>query len=222
MGVSKWIKYTIKSILAALLRQSEEQIKRQIDCHDVISFDVFDTLIERKCGRPTNVFRIMEEQVDEKDFVRRRVEADRNARIRSSKEEVTLDEVYECFAGLSLEKKDLYKAIELECEKSHATSKTIGKSLFEYAKENGKRVLVISDMYLPETFIGCLLEGNGYQGFEKLYVSSEHGLRKKTGRLYQYVEGDLKIDVKTWLHIGDNPITDFFGAKKMSIASSIV
>lgn len=216
------LKHTIKSILHFFMKKSEEQIKRQIDAHEIISFDVFDTLIERKCGRPPNVFGIMGGQLGEKSFARRRVEAERIARTGSSQEEVTLGDIYESFAGLTVEQAERYKAIELECEKSQAVQKAIGRHLFEYAKGNAKRILIISDMYLPETFIGSLLKENGYRGYEKLYVSSEYGLQKKTGSLYKEIKGDLQIEGETWLHIGDNPIADGFGTGKMSIASSIL
>ena len=36
------------------------KLKKLIDSHDVVSFDIFDTLIKRNCMYPTDVFQIVE------------------------------------------------------------------------------------------------------------------------------------------------------------------
>ena len=35
-----------------------EKIKRKIDKHDIISFDLYDTLVFRQAGKPTDIFEL--------------------------------------------------------------------------------------------------------------------------------------------------------------------
>lgn len=183
---------------------------------------MFDTLIERKCGRPENVFKLLEKELEVTDFAKRRILAERKARAQSNKEEITLDEIYESFDGLSPDQTKRYKQTECECEIAQATIKEKGKHLYDYAVTAGKKVLIISDMYMPREFIEKLLESNGYTEYTKCYVSSEIGLRKKTGRLYQYIQREQSINTRGWLHVGDDIIIDGVGATKAGIRSAIM
>ena len=45
--------------------------------------------------------------------------------------------------------------------------------VYEYVKNQGKKVVITSDMYLPTNFLGRVLENKGYKNFDKLYVSSQ-------------------------------------------------
>ena len=216
------LKHTTKSILHFFMKRSEEQIKRQIDAHDIISFDVFDTLIERKCGRPENVFRILQEQLNDEGFMRRRIIAERKARVLTSKEDVTLDDIYQMYESASEDQRNQYQQAELACEKEQSIIQPKGKRLYDAAIQAGKTVLIISDMYLPSGFIEEMLNQSGYVGYKRLYVSSECGLRKKTGRLYQLVREELNMNPNNWLHIGDDVITDWRGAKRARLQGVII
>lgn len=179
-------------------------------------------MIERKCGRPENVFKLLEKELEVTDFAKRRILAERKARAQSNKEEVTLDEIYQSFDGLSLDQIQRYKRAEIECETAQATIKDKGKRLYDYVLAAGKEILIISDMYLPQEFIEKLINADGYREYKKCYVSAEMGLRKKTGNLYRHIQKEQSIDTTRWLHIGDDVITDRIGASKMGIEGSII
>ena len=70
--------------------------------YDVISIDIFDTLVLRKTYKPTDVFLFMDKWFMELsgrqfDFSHARIHAEATARKVSKFEEVTLDEIYEVF-----------------------------------------------------------------------------------------------------------------------------
>ena len=64
---------------------------------DTISFDIFDTLIERSVSKPTNIFEIVGEKVlgkeHRREFLENRIRAEKKAREKSC--EITLDQIYE-------------------------------------------------------------------------------------------------------------------------------
>ncbi len=65
--------------------------------YDVISFDVFDTLVFRAVEKPADVFRLLEGHWNCMEFAQKRVQAERDAR--KEKEEVTIDDIYRILAA---------------------------------------------------------------------------------------------------------------------------
>ena len=76
----------------------KEKIKQIIDKKEVVSFDIFDTLLFRNIYKPTDLFRIMEREVyDEygvEDFANLRISCEADSRNEENKNETTLDEIY--------------------------------------------------------------------------------------------------------------------------------
>ena len=64
---------------------------------DTISFDIFDTLIERSVSKPTDIFEIVGEKVlgkeHRREFLENRIRAEKKAREKSC--EITLDQIYQ-------------------------------------------------------------------------------------------------------------------------------
>lgn len=69
-------------------------LKENIDKHAVISFDVFDTLLIRKVAEPHDVFRLVEQNLNQVGFARERIEAEELARKLAQGREVTFEEIY--------------------------------------------------------------------------------------------------------------------------------
>lgn len=174
-----------------------------------VSFDVFDTLIRRSVARPSDLFRLMEQYVDRawpdapKGFAERRMRAER-ACVERKGAPVTLDEIYAAPDGIfgvwAAQLKELELRLELDgCRPIQETA-----ALLRRYMEQGKRILLISDMYLSSEIIGHMLAKCGIDGYEKLYVSCEIGARKADGSLYRYVLKERGIQPGQLLHIGDN------------------
>ena len=205
-----------------------EDIKRKIVSPKIryVSFDIFDTLVLRPFFSPTDLFSFLSDEINKDssafiDFVQIRVDAEKNCREEvkrrfPSREEITLDEIYDtitqnyifdCKMIRALEERE--KALELEFTRT----REIGKELYELAQEAGKDIIICSDMYLPQETVIEILRKNGYSGYKKLYLSSEIQRTKATKNLYTFVKKDLKCKRGDMiLHIGDNWTSDIENA----------
>lgn len=194
---------------------------------EAVSFDIFDTLLVRPFYTPTDLFELLDARVtellgtiDRIDFRKHRMEAEHVARRRftgQGREDVTLDEIYQVLGEmleLGKEQMELVKSWEIEQELRFCRPRKFARELFDMARSAGKRVIITSDMYLPIAVVERLLEKNGYSGYEKLYLSSNLGLTKATGRLYAHIAGELGIEPGHILHIGDNETADVRRAKE--------
>lgn len=198
-----------------------KKLKKEIDKYEVISFDIFDTLIKRNCSSPLDIFRLVEfryKKLYKKDissFHKKRVEAEKIARERSNKEEINFDEIYEC---IEYSKNDIekLKKIEIECELDLCQKNQYMYDVYEYCKKKNKKIICISDMYLSMDIIKNILNKNDYD-IKHVYVSSEIKKTKLTGNLFKYVIEHEKINKNSILHIGDSWKADFIAPIKKGI-----
>ncbi|MFP4541730.1 MAG: glycosyltransferase, partial [Opitutales bacterium] len=177
---------------------------------DVLSLDVFDTALRRLCDRPEDVFGFVEARWTEASGVARpfalaRRAGEELARARHRRE-VTLEEIYTCVAELlDLPRKDVQPALELELaterELLHAHPQVL--ALARRAVEAGKRLVFLSDMYLPAAQIAAYLRAAGYpEG--PVHVSCEVGESKHDGTFYDRVIEKLGAPPARIVHLGDN------------------
>ncbi|WP_157733887.1 HAD-IA family hydrolase [Cytobacillus kochii] len=200
---------------------------------DVISFDIFDTLLCRSLFKPEDLFLLMQKKLEERsDFsglplhirktfpqlrvgVERQIRRERDQLIKNGEnviEEISIREVYtlmmERFEG---DISYVNKLILLEQDMEHSVlyPRPIGKYLFEEALKLGKTIIIVSDFIHDELFVTEALQNSGYIGYDKLFVSSTVGKKKHSGDLFNYVANELNINLDRVLHIGDNKIGDF-------------
>lgn len=190
------------------------QAKQLIDAHQIVSFDIFDTLLIRPYLRPADLFTHLEKLEKLPSFAKHRRAAETRARkAHADLEDITLDEIYEELSGADAALKNAETALERQTLQPNPEMLEV----FNYAKARGKTILIISDMYLPADFLETVLREKGFDGFAKLYVSNGPRKLKGTGALYQYVLEDLKADPKTVLHIGDNEKSDVRRAREAGL-----
>jgi predicted HAD superfamily hydrolase len=193
----------------------------QLDLVDFVSFDLFDTLIQRNgLFSPKDLFYLVREKadnllgVDIDNFPTLRTRAEGIARARAwgrGKEEISLDEIYsELDRLIQLDQNTLeeLKKIELECERAALTVLESGKQLFQAALSAAKTIIIITDTYFKNDFITDILHQKGYSATAKVYVSSVYGKTKTEGSLYSVVLKELGCVPAKLLHIGDNPLSD--------------
>ncbi len=199
-----------------------EKIRQKIHESDIVSFDVFDTLLIRKTLNPQDVFVLAARRAKEKGY---RADGFEEARKEAARKagNADIEEIYS-FIGRELQwdEKTARKMmdLELETERSVLAPRTETVRLMEYALRDGKRVVLTSDMYLPESLMGNLLSENGIRGYEKLFVSCDYGKSKAEG-LYEEIFR-LRKDHETILHIGDNEAADGDSALRSGIESIII
>jgi FMN phosphatase YigB (HAD superfamily) len=207
----------------------------RIPFYDAVSWDMFDTLVDRPFVEPHELFQLMERPV--RKYLRNiyfpyhhlRREAERRARQEhGNRVEVTLKEIYEMFgniSGLGVEKVEYIKNLELVYERQIIRPRADIAQTWRLAKVFGKHRSVITDIYLEQDFIEESLRNCGYDGWDELFVSSEWRTRKDDGTIYpSYIEAvSLKFDQRPkFLHIGDNPRADRDMATPYGIDSVVI
>lgn len=181
---------------------------------DIVSFDVFDTLLLRRVGRPEDVFGIVEKNLSCLGFSKARQRAERcAAKTRSGAcGDVRLADIYAELKNFSS-----CQTAELACEEAVLVRNEAMFSLWQRAVTLGKRIVVTSDMYLPQSFIKKVLEREGFVGAEKMFISSEEGCRKSTGKLFLRILDYLNVSPDRIIHIGDNTRSDYRMPRRIGI-----
>lgn len=194
--------------------------------YDTISFDIFDTLVEREVCRPSDIFRIAGREVlgaeQEDTFCRKRIIAEQIARERKENHEVVLDNIYEELLEEYGSKCSVLKDAEIDLEIRLCHKK---KAIFPFYRAciaKGKRIFLVSDMYLPSEIIRSMLNKCGIDQYNALYVSGEYGRNKISGELFQVLLRDNQIEGSQMIHIGDSIKADFVGAHKAGIKAVLV
>lgn len=191
------------------------------------SFDVFDTLITRTTANPKGIFALMEHQLKKEqdvngledyvidNFFELRIQSENLIRKSSAIqqiEEVTLRDIYVAMAVcgcISEEQIEYLCQLEKDTEIANVAGISENIQRLKDLVEQGERVILVSDMYLPsETIRQMLLRVDDIFGSIKLYVSSEYGSRKTTGNLYRLVQKMEQVSYEDWMHIGDDIYQD--------------
>lgn len=183
------------------------KLQNLIDNSEVVSFDIFDTLIIRSYNQPTDLFRHIEIAKNADGFETKRIAAEHEARSEAGKqniEEVTLDEIYRHLDDRFQPLKEAEIQQELRC---CSADKNMLEA-FNYALKNNKRVVIASDMYLPQKTVEKILRNAGYKGYEKLFLSSETKHTKVSGAMFKDILEYTKVPAAKILHIGDNLLSD--------------
>lgn len=179
----------------------------------VVAFDIFDTLLVRPLLNPDHTKKLVMEQLDEKErlaFERSRVQAEIQARTKHGKD-IGIKEIYEEFkllTGLTADDCQKIKLLEEHIEYSSVTARDEAVAQFNLALELGKKVILISDMFLSAQTIIRMLEKNKIKGWHRFYLSSEEGVRKDSGELYSRMLKEEGVKGEEVLMIGDNERSD--------------
>ena len=188
-----------------------------------VSFDIFDTLLERDVDRPVDVFLRVGDIVlgagEGEAFQHDRIVAESKARAMAENHECTLDGIYTALEGMGYypDLLEQLKAEEVRSELTGCFVKASMKPVFDAALKAGKTVFLISDMYLPPDVIREMAARCGYTGYEKLFVSNEYGVSKRSGRLFETVLAEYGLSKKDLVHIGDSIGADLLGAAKAGV-----
>ncbi|MBD5504490.1 MAG: hypothetical protein HDR09_12370 [Lachnospiraceae bacterium] len=166
----------------------------RLKSYAIISFDIFDTLIFRPFAQPTDLFFLVGEEFDSLDFKNIRIWAEWDARVKCKKRnghtEVGLKDIWQNLAketGLPAEE-GMEREQEIEQKLCYANPFML--KVWNRLQSMNKKMIVVSDMYLPEECIEKILESAGYTGIDKIYVSNEYQKSKADGSLYREVIKD--------------------------------
>ena len=190
----------------AFARRRDIWFAKDLAAYDIVSFDIFDTLVLRPFARPVDLFIILGKKFSIMNFQSIREQAERDARAEkraiSGTNEVTIYDIYEKVSkktGLDLE---FGVKTEFETEMEFCFANPYMLRVFKMLRDQGKRIIITSDMYFPQELMERLLSSCGYKEYEKLYISCEHYCSKRSGGLYKNLLRDyagMRI-----AHVGDN------------------
>lgn len=190
---------------------TEMQAIKLIDACDVVSFDMFDTLVARKVIDSNDIFCIVSERYGlGQGFYRERIIAERELNAKQSS--VHLEEIYYRLIEkhvLSQDEALLAQKAEIIVEQENLYIRSSGKILFDLAKKKDKIICVSSDMYLSKDILAGFLQKLGFDGIDEIFVSSEEGVSKSNG-LFDIIR--KRYQGKRVLHIGDNEEADIKAA----------
>lgn len=220
MSIKKQLKSKIRDVKNTGPMPTEDDIMSVVQSKKYVSFDIFDTLLKRNVKQPTDVFKLMELILSKRGLpfsATKRIEAEKKARSKTLAEEITIEDIYQQYVGLSSPERTSYVETELDVEDSVLVPNQVMVNVYNRCVELGKHVFVISDMYLPHEFLEKLLFKNGIKGYEKLYVSCEVGKTKKEGTLFEEYLTENNIAPKQAIHIGDSWKSDFASPRKLGM-----
>jgi len=158
------------------------------------SFDIFDTLLARRCVEPKNIFLAIEERARLHGFAQQRIRAEQMV----AGGPYTLDDIYHALHthfGIDAEVAAYLKGLEIDIEVENA----IGIRENLDAVENGD--VLVTDMYLPRAAILRLLDKVGLRKQVGLVISSAG---KHSGRIWAGIHASLALEQ----HVGDNVHSD--------------
>ncbi|MBF0345425.1 MAG: glycosyltransferase [Nitrospirae bacterium] len=218
------------SISVYSVKQLRLSIEGLIDRVDIVSFDIFDTLLERIIEPPDKVKEIVSRYVchylktqrnidiSPVDFLDLRNSVEAQLRHRSLSE----GRDYECLYSKIVrgiveeltgrhdeELFDIIIALELDVERKVLFVKDGILDILKMIKDRGKQIIAISDMYLDKEYIEAIFRDKAIiEYFDNIYVSSENSVGKHSGRLFKQVLFAQKTLPERMLHIGDNNHSD--------------
>ena len=199
----------------------EKDVYEEICGYDYVSFDLFDTLIKRSFSSVERIFELVEYKVNQeyklniKDFKKNRMLAEKKARKYKSREDITLNDVYnylnyEKNICTILMKEEINMEVVTCCENIPLVE------VYHMCLRGGQNIIITTDMYLDRDTISQILDKIGVTKYQ-LFLSSEIGYTKQTGAWFDFILSDLNILPAELIHIGDNKKSDYDNALKKGI-----
>lgn len=182
----------------------------------LVSLDIFDTLVYRRVTRPTEIFKYAFERVQSSlslpmtaaEYCELRVSTEVRVKRETAYGEVSFETIIAGLPFLPDVRAELLKA-ELATEAEYGFVSEEMVQLVEALSDMNVPVVLISDMYLSKAQIQQTFFTRYPQLLAlPLFVSSEYQKNKASGTLFHLVQAQYQIDYANWLHVGDNRVAD--------------
>ncbi|PID02605.1 hypothetical protein CSV67_08190 [Sporosarcina sp. P2] len=207
------------------------KIEVDLENCELYSFDIFDTLLFRAVKEPKDLFLKVGKEAINRGYLRKGISPIQFSHIRTMTQknakknnmenkngEYTIHEVY---SGLHKNIGDSTKILELELELERKFTYLNYSiySLISYLKNNNKKVILTSDMYLNDSELKEILVECGFdlELIEAIEVSCVCNKSKAQSNLYEHLSKRYGVPYHKIFHIGDNYTSDYLNAKKFGI-----
>lgn len=213
-------KFTLdKSYISSSYFKTPESLLADIQNFEIVSFDVFDTVMRREFTAPDYAkFKLGKELAGEKffdspeDFIEKRNDAELACRkARNFEGDVTIFEAYEQLAKtLNIDtevakewaEKEFYFDLEMSLPKDEMVK------IVHELNAMGKDIWFVTDIYYTKDQISKMLRKIGISVPYTLLVSAELRKRKDAGTMWIYVKDQVAKLGKSFIHVGDNVRSD--------------
>ena len=144
---------------------------KKYEKYRIISFDLYETLVNRLVSTPDCVFRILENRFYElygkkiDNFTEKRIKAERELYTRRVYN-INLEKIYANIESISEIDKCICRRLEEEIEYDLAYPNEKGLSLYKYFLALKKKIIIISDMYLSQELLLRILHKCGVDNME--------------------------------------------------------
>lgn len=232
--------FTTYYSLSALISAAEKKIAGK----KVISFDLFDTLLIRRIHDPDVVKLPVARYISKiagtydislpaqnvqrmRDTIEQRHRAktgeqfdDHEACYPQYMQELLVEILKTHYSDSIL---DLVTTYELTMENSMLVPRSELVAWIQKLHQRGKRLFIISDMYMPGSHLKKLVEHAGILDlFEDVISSADTFLAKASGKAYPMIAERYGLTASDWLHVGDNPFSDGMRAAEAGIDALII
>lgn len=191
----------------------KKQLIKLLDNYDIITFDIFDTLVTRKIYNPDDLFRLLDLRLKSKykyegNFIDIRKKAEIQANKKLNKD-INIDEIYNeliLLTGLSEKQIEEIKQEEIDLELEMIIPRKDMIDIYNTLLKKKKKIFLLSDMYMPSYVIKKILDKVGIVSYNKLWVSCDLNCRKDNGKMWDKLKGEYPNE--KIIHIGDNNNSD--------------
>lgn len=200
----------------AFSRDTVDKAVEQLSKFDIVSFDIFDTLVFRPFEEPKDLFTILAVEMNKSDFKEIRVKTEREARRITTKpnKEINIYDIYELLGSRYSIDSEKWMAREIQLEKEFCYANPFMLEVYEKLLMLDKKIVATSDMYLPSNIIKDILYNCGYSDITDIFVSCDFCCNKKNGELQKIVENTMGR-YKRYIHVGDNFNSDIKASKNI-------
>ena len=200
---------------------TKRKLMKKISEKDIVSFDLFDTLVMRQTMFSTDVLELVDYELRKKgimipQFKEKRLSCEKEL---SGYTVPALMEIYSYMKSIyKIAEMDPLKTAELEWEidcKLIVPRKEVC-NLIPASERLGKKVYIVSDSYYTKHQLIKMLDRFGVKGYSDLLVSCEYHTGKAQGLFEKLKE---KAGSQSCIHIGDDEFADIECAEKNGIDS---
>ena len=192
------------------------------------SYDLFDTLITRITRKPIDVFRLLGASgavhfrwkvASLIPFHVWRRYAERFARHCSSREDIQLKDIYRVLGAVIQQPA---RVMRQEIALEEAVIRPLPANVNQLMRKHraGFGCCIISDMYLSHSALSKLVRT--HVGNLPIYVSSEVGLTKGSGGMFEHVANSEGVTFAEMHHYGDNLVADHAIPLKLGIKNTLI
>jgi FMN phosphatase YigB (HAD superfamily) len=202
---------------------------------ELLSLDIFDTLLWRRVAKPTDLFEILGQRLADDGFLaagctpalfaQLRIRAETLARLRenarSESLEVSIWQIYQQFpedAVASVDHKDLVE-LELRCERDLTVADLqIVEWCLRTTEAHGIPIVATSNTYFSASQLRQLCDRPSMADLpiQEFFSSSDHGTGKAQG-LFLEVARQMHVAPEHILHIGDDEDADVISAEAAGV-----